>query len=82
MSVCLFVTWLHYAKLAEQIKVLFGGETCGDPRHIVLDVVLIVSRFDAAFIQNVFCCEWVILNYLTVYELLFLNQVLLTCYCS
>jgi len=30
--------WLRCAKIAEQIKVLFGVDTLADPRHVVLDV--------------------------------------------
>jgi len=31
-------SWLHCAKMAEQIKMLFGVNTPGGPRNIVLDV--------------------------------------------
>jgi len=39
MSVCLSYgsTRLHCAKTAEQIKILFGVNTLGGPRNIVLD---------------------------------------------
>jgi len=34
---CQFVTYLHPAKKAKRIEVLFGVETLGDPRHITLN---------------------------------------------
>jgi len=42
LSVCLSCgsSWLHCAKMAEQIKMVFGVNTLGDPRNIVLDVGL------------------------------------------
>jgi len=40
LSVCLShgSSQLHCAKMAEQIKMLFGVNTSGGPRNIVLDV--------------------------------------------
>jgi len=43
-SVCLSVTRLRCAKTAKKMEVLFGVETLGDPRHIVLDVVPITLQ--------------------------------------
>jgi len=37
--VCQSLVRLHHAKTAELIKVLFGVETTGGPRNIVLDGV-------------------------------------------
>jgi len=33
----MFVTRLSCAKTAERLEILFGVETLGDPRHVVLD---------------------------------------------
>jgi len=38
--VCLSVTWLRCAQMVVGIEVLLGVETVGDPRHLVLDRVL------------------------------------------
>jgi len=35
------LTWLHCVKMAERIKMLFGMNTLGGPRNIVLDGALI-----------------------------------------
>jgi len=36
------VTWLHCAKAAGRIKMLFGTNTAGGPWNIVLDVGLLI----------------------------------------
>jgi len=58
LSVCLSCgsAWLHCAKMAEQIKILFGLNTLGDLRNIVLDsgpdpLTARVGVFNAAFIK-------------------------------
>jgi len=58
LSVCLLrsIMWLYCSNTAEQIEVLYGLETLGDPSIIVLHGRLIFPhRFNAAFATLASC---------------------------